>query len=70
MYRHVLLDEGSASFESQQVFGTVSQIIRYENDSGQPVLLLHQFKRPDHSLGGSGKPDPKMILYDGIEYFC
>jgi hypothetical protein len=32
--------------------------------------LVHQFLRPDGTIGASGLPDPKMMLKDGIEYIC
>jgi hypothetical protein len=35
---------------------------------GQRVAFCHQFKNIDGSLGASGKPDPKAIIYEGIMY--
>lgn len=41
--------------------GTRSQIIRYHDASGQWLVVVHQYLRPDGTLGGSGKPDPKRL---------
>jgi hypothetical protein len=50
--------------------GTLSQFIKFFAENGDPVLMVHQFLRPDGTIGASGLPDPKMMLKDGIEYFC
>ena len=34
----------------------------------QQVAEVHHLERADGSLGGSGKPDPKMVIHGGIEY--
>ena len=41
---------------------TRSQIIVYHTVDGEPVALVHQYLRPDGTLGGSGKPDPKRLV--------
>jgi hypothetical protein len=48
--------------------GTTSQILIYINSVGPPVALVHQYKRRDGTLGGGGKPDPKFLIHEGIEY--
>lgn len=43
---------------------THSQIIYYYTQSGHLLSLLavaHQYLRPDATIGGSGKPDPKRL---------
>lgn len=45
--------------------GTRSQVIRYLDQAGQWVAVVHQYLRPDGSLGGSGKPDPKRLRIAG-----
>lgn len=45
--------------------GTRSQVIRYLNLAGQWVVVIHQYLRPDGSLGASGKPDPKRLRIAG-----
>jgi hypothetical protein len=58
-----------ASPKSSQVPGTRSIVDRYYNEAGQPVMTLHHFLKPDGTLGGSGKMDPKELLVDGTIYF-
>jgi hypothetical protein len=31
---------------------------------------VHQYLRPDGTLGLSGRPDPKLVLYEGVVYYC
>jgi hypothetical protein len=35
---------------------------------GHKVAVVHQYVRRDGSLGGSGNPDPKMLLEAGNLY--
>lgn len=48
--------------------GTRSQIIRYVDLAGQWVAVIHQYCRPDGSLGASGKPDPKRLRIAGTVF--
>ena len=41
---------------------TWSQMLVYWTQNGQPLALVHQYLRPDGTIGGSGKPDPKRIF--------
>lgn len=41
--------------------GTRSQTIRYSDTNGQWVAVVHQYLRPDGTLGATGKPDPKRL---------
>lgn len=45
--------------------GTRSQIIRYSDSNGQWVVVVHQYLRPDGTLGASGKQDPKRLPSGG-----
>lgn len=42
--------------------GTRSQYVVYYNQDGSPVAGVHQYLLPDGTLGGSGRPDPKVIF--------
>lgn len=46
--------------------GTRSQIIAYIDANGVQVAIVHQYKLPDGSLGASGLPDPKRLLFNGL----
>jgi hypothetical protein len=48
--------------------GTRSQFIRYFDQSRQWVVEIHQYVRPDGTLGGSGKPDPKRLVIGNTIY--
>ena len=47
--------------------GTRSQIIAYRQ-AGTQVAIVHQYLRPDGTLGASGLPDPKRLLVNGLLY--
>lgn len=48
--------------------GTRSQMISYFDSQGNRVARVHQYLRPDGSIGGSGRPDPKMLMVNGVIY--
>lgn len=43
-------------------FCTQSQILYYYTKEGTPVAVVHQYLRPDGTIGGSGLPDPKRLF--------
>lgn len=48
---------------------THSQIVYYYTKDGRPVAIVHQYLRPNGSIGASGMPDPKrLFLADRILY--
>src|SRR5437016_14262579 len=60
-FREVVISSAPASSKSGQRPGTKSEMIEYRSLT-QRVALVHQFTRPDGSIGGSGRPDPKAVL--------
>jgi hypothetical protein len=48
--------------------GTQTMIVDYYDDIGVRLARVHQYMLPDGSIGGSGRPDPKLVLLDGISY--
>ena len=58
-----------ASPLSKQEPGTRSIVDTYYDDADRKVMTLHCFLKPDGTLGGSGKPDPKELLVDDIMYY-
>jgi hypothetical protein len=48
--------------------GTLSQILAYLDSQGRQVAIVHQYLRKDGSIGGSGRPDPKKLFYQGNVY--
>ena len=41
--------------------GSRGQLIRYRNKSGQWLVEIFQYLRPDGTIGASGRPDPKRL---------
>ena len=40
---------------------TRAQTIRYRDRAGQWAVVIFQYLRPDNTIGGSGRPDPKRL---------
>ncbi len=53
---------------SGEPYCTRSQIIGYYDQGGNRVAVVHQYLRPDGTVGGSGKPDPKHLVEGDIVY--
>lgn len=47
---------------------TRSQLVSYWTSDGQMVALVHQYLRPDGTIGATGRPDPRKLLIDGVIY--
>lgn len=52
----------------RRVRNTLSQTVEYWDKFGNLVARVHQFRKEDGSLGGSGRPDPKLLIHDGMTY--
>lgn len=63
-----LYSQGPPSPNSGQPPGTLSQIISYLDRRGREIARVHQYLRRNGTLGGSGKPDPKKLLHEGVLY--
>lgn len=48
--------------------GTKSEIILYRDRTRDLFVIIHQYLKPDGTLGASGKPDPKRIKIEGKMY--
>ena len=48
--------------------GTRSETIPYFIDQ-KLIAVCHQYTLPDGSIGASGKPDPKMLEYQGSQFY-
>ena len=40
---------------------THSEILRYQDIRGEWLVIFHQYRKPDGTLGASGMPDPKRL---------
>lgn len=47
--------------EKREPHCTRSQTIRYSDKAGNWVVEIHQYSRPDNTIGGGGRPDPKRL---------
>ncbi len=43
-------------------------MVSYLNDALERIFMVHIYLRPDGTIGGSGRPDPKWLFEDGIIY--
>jgi hypothetical protein len=50
---------------AQEPFCTRSQMVSYVDSAGVELARVHQYLRPDGTIGASGRPDPKRLLWDG-----
>jgi hypothetical protein len=53
---------------ANEPFCTQSQYITYINELGEKIAGVHQYLRPDGTIGLSGRPDPKEVYVDGVLY--
>lgn len=53
---------------ANEPFCTYSQMISYRDSVGNEIARVHQYLRPDGSIGASGKPDPKRVFLNGTLY--
>jgi hypothetical protein len=54
--------------KANEPFCTHSQSVSYRDSDGNEIVRVHQYLRPDNTIGASGRPDPKRLLKDGILY--
>lgn len=54
--------------DSGEPYCTRSQIVVYVDEQNQKIAHVHQYLRPDGTIGGAGKPDPKRLLEEGVVY--
>ena len=68
-YTPVYLKDGHPSpVPAFEPFCTRSQMISYRDAAGQEIVRVHQYLRPDNTLGASGMPDPKRLLWRNTLY--
>ena len=63
-----ILESRPAPPDAGQPSGTLSQMLSYRDSDNNEVARVHQYLRPDGSIGGSGKPDPKRVFLEGTLY--
>ncbi|MEX2237538.1 MAG: hypothetical protein WEB00_08390 [Dehalococcoidia bacterium] len=63
-----LLYEGRPSEESGETSDARSQVLEYVDSAGERIAVVHQYLRPDGTLGASGRPDPKLLVLESVVY--
>jgi hypothetical protein len=66
--QRVLRARHPAPRQSGEPYCTESQIVGYFLPNGTRIAMVHQYLRPNGSVGASGRPDPKAILKGGTIY--
>ncbi len=64
----VLKDRHPSLTVAQEPFCTRSQSVSYIDQEGNEVARVHQYLRTDLTIGASGRPDPKRVLFEGRLY--
>ena len=54
--------------KAEEPFCTHTQEISYLDEQGVEVARVHQYLRPDQSIGAKGRPDPKRLFVNGVLY--
>jgi hypothetical protein len=58
----VLLEDRHPSLTlANEPFCTHSQMVSYLDSQNDEVARVHQYLRPDKTIGASGRPDPKRL---------
>lgn len=55
-----------APAKANQPPGTMSTIRKYYDAQGRVFAIAHAYERPDGTLGGSGRPDPKWVRHGDV----
>jgi hypothetical protein len=67
-FRATILRERLVRRGDRRVRKTKSQTVEYLDRLGRRIAIVHQYRKHDGSLGGSGLPDPKILVHDGVRY--
>jgi hypothetical protein len=66
--RAVTIGQNRPKRKNRQVRGAKSETVDYLDEYGRRVARVHQYRNKDGALGGSGKPDPKVLFHNGTLY--
>jgi len=53
---------------ANEPFCTYSQMVSYRDQDNNEIARVHQYLRPDKTIGASGRPDPKRLLIGSTLY--
>lgn len=63
-------DEYHPQTLKHEPFCTWTRVYRYLSHDREPIALVHQYERPDGTLGGSGRADPKSLVVGDEVWAC
>jgi hypothetical protein len=69
LHKKIIREGHPSPLRSGQPHCTYSQILSFSDSQGNRFAACHQYKRPDGTIGGSGKPDPKRIMLGDTIFF-
>lgn len=64
----ILEDRHPSLMKADEPYCTQSQSISYRDKDDNEIVRVHQYLRPDGTIGASGRPDPKRLYKDGTWY--
>src|SRR4051794_1618767 len=53
---------------AEEPVGRRTVVVSYLDAALNRVFMIHFYLRPDGTIGGSGKPDPKWLFEHGVVY--
>jgi hypothetical protein len=67
-FHRTIIDQRRRRRGDRNVRNAWSQTVEYRDTYGNIVARVHQYRKSDGSLGGSGRPDPKLVVYEEVIY--
>ena len=67
-FTSIVLQSRAAPATAGEPAGTLSQMVSYRDSESYEIARVHQYVRPDRSIGAKGRPDPKRLFLDGVLY--
>jgi len=68
-FRSRIVSETRIRRGDPNVRGARSQVIEYLDKFGKRIAIVHQYRKKDGTLGGSGRPDPKRLVHEDVLYY-
>jgi hypothetical protein len=62
--------EAPARRQANQPAGTKSRMVWYVDTDRVKIALVHEYRHPVGSIGGSGRPDPTRLDINGEILYC
>lgn len=66
--REKLVDPNATLIDENVPLGSVTQDVRYLDRNRNEICRAHRYIRPDGTIGGRGRTDPKTIFIGNVHY--